>query len=201
MPYDVAAKATFLSTPSARRATAEQKATRAEPRNFYPRPPQGGRLGRLRFAQELYISIHALRKEGDEVGGGVGAGHKLISIHALRKEGDECKGIKSATAYNFYPRPPQGGRPDNDAAVFRQHGEISIHALRKEGDEVHRLCADFPLEFLSTPSARRATVDRFARLERIVFLSTPSARRATQQRGRPHPEQGISIHALRKEGD
>ena len=35
----------------------------------------------------------------------------------------------------------------------------------------------------------------------IQFLSTPSARRATcrESRSRPHPE--ISIHALREEGD
>ena len=56
-----------------------------------------------------------------------------ISIHALREEGDSLNKIS--------------GRWDN----------ISIHALREEGDGV---AADAPialLEFLSTPSARRAT--------------------------------------------
>ena len=33
----------FLSTPSARRATALQGATALHPQNFYPRPPRGGR--------------------------------------------------------------------------------------------------------------------------------------------------------------
>ena len=33
--------------------------------------------------------------------------------------------------------------------------------------------------FLSTPSARRATDDSFAKLKEYIFLSTPSARRAT----------------------
>ena len=80
---------------------------------------------------------------------------------------------------NFYPRPPRGGR-------LRFYGEpeklvrISIHALREEGDEVYSgLSLRFPIsihalreegdgvwshgshsqeQFLSTPSARRATL-------------------------------------------
>ena len=55
----------FLSTPSARRATAD--------------------LGREQ--RHEVISIHALREEGD-VQAVVDALHKLISIHALREEGD-----------------------------------------------------------------------------------------------------------------
>ena len=35
----------------------------------------------------------------------------------------------------------------------------------------------------------------------IPFLSTPSARRATSLAGKAHSQQGISIHALREEGD
>ena len=35
----------------------------------------------------------------------------------------------------------------------------------------------------------------------FVFLSTPSARRATQQIGANEWSSGISIHALREEGD
>ena len=57
------------------------------------------------------------------------------------------------------------------------------------------------LGFLSTPSARRAT--RYA--ARIAgsakFLSTPSARRATVTELDEHVVGGISIHALREEGD
>ena len=34
-----------------------------------------------------------------------------ISIHALRGEGDKIKGSKYATGQNFNPRPPWGGRP------------------------------------------------------------------------------------------
>ena len=78
--------------------------------------------------------------------------------------------------------------------------------------------------FLSTPSARRATPRRapasccrhdfYPRPPRggrrgsspamdgpLVFLSTPSARRATLQAGDDDRALGISIHALREEGD
>ena len=100
----------------------------------------------------------------------------------------------------FYPRPPRGGRRPT-----AQHSAGHI-------------------TFLSTPSARRATVQRIAaeappvisihalREEgdggRIIFapaidrfLSTPSARRATQLPVSGTRHWTISIHALREEGD
>ena len=56
----------FLSTPSARRATNKTKTIRLGKRHFYPRPPRGGRLSRSGgFVPNAYISIHALREEGD----------------------------------------------------------------------------------------------------------------------------------------
>ena len=56
--------------------------------------------------------------------------------------------------------------------------------------------------FLSTPSARRATVFVvFTEHHHAAFLSTPSARRATIQQTPPARIPAISIHALREEGD
>ena len=56
--------------------------------------------------------------------------------------------------------------------------------------------------FLSTPSARRATLTGNAPLKLgDIFLSTPSARRATQSGCTDKPDGPISIHALREEGD
>ena len=56
----------FLSTPSARRATIGQGAQPCPVRNFYPRPPRGGRQQREDAADWwTVISIHALREEGD----------------------------------------------------------------------------------------------------------------------------------------
>ena len=55
--------------------------------------------------------------------------------------------------------------------------------------------------FLSTPSARRATVAAYLTFVPSAFLSTPSARRATQLVPLVLLREAISIHALREEGD
>ena len=56
-------------------------------------------------------------------------------------------------------------------------------------------------EFLSTPSARRATISTFCATKFLRFLSTPSARRATNHFRVFLERKRISIHALREEGD
>ena len=82
-----------------------------------------------------------------------------------------------AYVQNFYPRPPRGGR--RCVQLLNQRIEvISIHALREEGD--WEFASDEEtIRFLSTPSARRATVELAQLLVNKAFLSTPSARRAT----------------------
>ena len=57
--------------------------------------------------------------------------------------------------------------------------DISIHALREEGDFPYHCETLLGEKFLSTPSARRATLQQFAAF----------------------PYHCISIHALREEGD
>ena len=56
-----------------------------------------------------------------------------ISIHALRVEGDISVSLIIFRPFNFYPRPPGGGRPEVLPKGAGRHG-ISIHALRVEGD-------------------------------------------------------------------
>ena len=56
---------------------------------------------------------------------------------------------------------------------------ISIHALREEGDHGLGQRQSTCQQFLSTPSARRATMSATLSFVGIQFLSTPSARRAT----------------------
>ena len=169
----------FLSTPSARRAT--------------------DKVGR--DVPEESISIHALREEGDGIlsekttetekflstpsarratfykDGEVSAEWE-ISIHALREEGDRTRPTRASNGWNFYPRPPRGGR------------QKSYHDMSKAE------------QFLSTPSARRATHESSA----PCTISTHFY---------PRPPRGgrqvitcasadftdISIHALREEGD
>ena len=57
----------------------------------------------------------------------------FISIHALREEGDSNSRGGTIIASHFNPRPPRGGRLLNLGERVSDL-EISIHALREEGD-------------------------------------------------------------------
>ena len=62
-------------------------------KNFYPRPPRGGRRIWLVSSPPVYhISIHALREEGDRLCFFLTVCKQDISIHALREEGDQWNG-------------------------------------------------------------------------------------------------------------
>ena len=128
--------------------------------------------------------------------------YDLLSTHALRVEGDK-DGMTGIPLFSV----------------------ISIHALRVEGDIKALIMSPSPGPFLSTPSGWRATsprqgaqkptryfyprppgggrlrlLNRQAHLE--AFLSTPSGWRATGGHGLRYADRaGISIHALRVEGD
>ena len=169
--------------------------------NFYPRPPRGGRRGRVCCGpQGVAISIHALREEGDCAWLG-------------------CVGRRN----HFYPRPPRGGRPaDTVRVALGLYAFLSTPSARRATNKAEGIFQY--VGFLSTPSARRATaigerqdVKRLIsihalreegdnrlhslRAEGARFLSTPSARRATQPEGDRRHHEAISIHALREEGD
>ena len=180
--------------------------------HFYPRPPRGGRRRAHPAGQAgRSISIHALREEGDVDTARDKALQQVISIHALREEGDVPKTSQKSLQGHFYPRPPRGGRRETGAVSITPIN-ISIHALREEGDpmplySVPGLDNFYPRPprggrpgtildymgvptFLSTPSARRATLLWLAeRAECIPFLSTPSARRATLSSPSRYPAQ------------
>ena len=102
----------------------------------------------------------------------------FISIHALREEGDAAYALRKISLSHFYPRPPRGGRPASSTTytlsqlisihALREEGDyaevkevdthlISIHALREEGDQLVTTVGNADSVFLSTPSARRAT--------------------------------------------
>ena len=167
----------FLSTPSARRATGRRgqpdrqrqisiHALREEGdalsqssssimADFYPRPPRGGRLRPEAIAagNDLFLSTPSARRATQS--NPCPPPRRGISIHALREEGDVDDFSFKGNPINFYPRPPRGGRRYKTALKLRK------------------------VEFLSTPSARRATCE--------------------PQHQRQHLP--ISIHALREEGD
>ena len=123
-----------------------------------------------------------------------------ISIHALREEGDISKVCLMHLIENFYPRPPRGGRLYPYEWSCATHLFLSTPSARRA--TVSPL-PDVPLSalFLSTPSARRATPFCSVAASSTKFLSTPSARRATRCSTNAKGGAAISIHALREEGD
>ena len=125
------------------------------------------------------ISIHALREEGDaEMMHWLKGEAQFLSTPSARRATRTAGFCASRPAYfyprpprggrrnvsikhirnsNFYPRPPRGGRPSATAHHCKQRF-ISIHALREEGDGTGCRPVMSRLRFLSTPSARRATL-------------------------------------------
>ena len=77
-------------------------------------------------------------------------GCDYISIHALREEGDGIKTILRTLFGDFYPRPPRGGRLIFNRDVLINEG-ISIHALREEGDKSLTVISRSPLYFYPRP--------------------------------------------------
>ena len=108
--------------------------------------------------------------------------------------------LRTSSAAYFYPRPPRGGRR-NLRRRYSSAAAISIHALREEGDATGCLCVSVSHNFYPRPprGGRRNLLASLA--DGILFLSTPSARRATVPRLSGFVEVTISIHALREEGD
>ena len=101
---------TFLSTPSARRATKKR--------------------GDNPYFES--ISIHALREEGD-LAELQNIMMRAISIHALREEGDNQPDF-IADFYFIFLSTPSARRATYFAACRSSLYAISIHALREEGD-------------------------------------------------------------------
>ena len=150
--------------------------------------------------RELYISIHALRGEGD-ICFKISYNKEDISIHALRGEGDPAAQRRKprinlhihalrgegggfgvcimAAGFNFNPRPPWGGRPDS-----------------AEPKSITEL-------FQSTPSVGRATLLVVGIIYGFIHISI-HALRGEGDDVSPSPKEAvetISIHALRGEGD
>ena len=125
--------------------------------NFYPRPPRGGRPRFFRYStMTSAISIHALREEGDSVC--VTGNPVMLNFYPRPPRGGRPDPRPQCPPdYNFYPRPPRGGRPSG-GTLFCCFLAISIHALREEGDSRFRWRGYLLVRFLSTPSARRATL-------------------------------------------
>ena len=189
----------FLSTPSARRATVvvdkrlaghaisihalceEGDSTFIKACHigvdFYPRPLRGGRPAWSWWPRRTarFLSTPSARR-------------------ATRKVAAEV-----AAQQDFYPRPLRGGRRSNEKQNQMIRRFLSTPSARRATPTPRALPGK--VEFLSTPSARRATGVSRPLTSDDLFLSTPSARRATPYRAAGVQGFIISIHALCEEGD
>ena len=168
--------------------------------DFYPRPPRGGRLQRARQRPaRFFISIHALREEGDLLDRWEEYSLETFLSTPSARRATRLTGASPSSDMDFYPRPPRGGRPSTITAMRTAVKFLSTPSARRATPDS---AGDHPDQrFLSTPSARRATRSRGSLQRFRIFLSTPSARRATSQAYFSFRRCIISIHALREEGD
>ena len=169
----------FLSTPSARRATLPLIPSPLDDVISIHALREEGDLCTFQILGSLCISIHALREEGDDRWGmAMVLASTFLSTPSARRAtassnlAGRIEGFLSTPSarratserdhnlppgQNFYPRPPRGGRPFELPCQEHRH-KISIHALREEGDMEPPYIGIGATKFLSTPSARRATV-------------------------------------------
>ena len=191
----------FLSTPSARRAT-DGPVGDIEVSEFLSTPSarRATKKGKCPHNPKM-ISIHALREEGDTLFGDLKELDFLISIHALREEGDPCAGPRCLTIKQFLSTPSARRATRHPVQQNQEHLQISIHALREEGDSLWFLSPQVSHHFYPRPPRGGRQGDKIRAAARTVFLSTPSARRATGVDVYTGQGTAISIHALREEGD
>ena len=168
------------------------------------------------------ISIHALREEGDFTSLRVPLYvSKFLSTPSARRA-TYITGVIAAWFSNFYPRPPRGGRllsysrkfcaqtflstPSARRATapicFRYDCKlISIHALREEGDHITAISKLRLRDFYPRPPRGGRLYGAAKNTVYTYFYPRPP------RGGRPLVAffnvwfKGISIHALREEGD
>ena len=100
----------FLSTPSARRATAINLGSGAMRGDFYPRPPRGGRPGntQAQTRRSTFLSTPSARRATTSA---TAISRKQRNFYprpprgGRQKHRDKRRGVQ-----HFYPRPPRGGR-------------------------------------------------------------------------------------------
>ena len=103
-------------------------------RDFYPRPPRGGRPSSCTASsRKCSISIHALREEGDATkGASFLLPSRFLSTPSARRATAPAAGNKHAAAK--FLSTPSARRATRVNTRLKQEMVISIHALREEGD-------------------------------------------------------------------
>ena len=146
--------------------------------NFYPRPPRGGRPSwrSSESGSTSFLSTPSARRATRARS--CACRCDTISIHALREEGDRGPAAAADGHLHFYPRPPRGGRPAAAPLLMASVRFLSTPSARRatltRPDSRLTMCDFYP----RPPRGGRPRRARRGPLHR-GFLSTPSARRAT----------------------
>ena len=145
----------FLSTPSARRATLRRELFQQRIRDFYPRPPRGGRhwpAGRDWASWYFYPRPpRGGRRPRSMLGQ---RGLIFLSTPSARRATGDTSELRSSLAFLSTP---SARRATSLPRRQSCQTSISIHALREEGDYIREATFSAWTIFLSTPSVRRAT--------------------------------------------
>ena len=145
---------------------------------FYPRPPRGGRLNPPTQEEKAhqFLSTPSARRATTRTTYADRA--QMISIHALREEGDNIGSLSPGPTQNFYPRPPRGGRPHSSTVRLSGGAFLSTPSARRATLSARSRCTCEAISIHALREEGDHTTDQVKRGDPI-FLSTPSARRAT----------------------
>ena len=146
---------TFLSTPSARRATFSQAST---------------------CRSKSFLSTPSARRATAEPCA-AGCGPPFLSTPSARRATVLPDGWEVDDPY-FYPRPPRGGRLRHSSKLQQNKGYFYPRPPRG-GRPVRASCTTFHGHFYPRPPRGGRPVSRDSSTITKKFLSTPSARRAT----------------------
>ena len=214
----------FQSAPSLRRAThcgrgrlqRRQVSIRALPaegdsrrrvrfpgsQGFNPRPPCGGRPGRLgQGRRRVRVSIRALPAEGDASRPIRPILDHHVSIRALPAEGDPSASRTSLAPRRFNPRPPCGGRPKANQAIQDDSQFQSAPSLRRATPENGRPSRRFSVSIRALPAEGDPGAARGPTSGISCFNPRPPCGGRPWQPHLDQPMRAVSIRALPAEGD
>ena len=171
-----------------------------EKNDFYPRPPRGGRrsYGSPQKSLHPFLSTPSARRATYRR---VPHGHPTQDFYPRPPRGGRpFPGLPAPAVPNFYPRPPRGGR--HLESVMLEQTDIDFYPRPPRGGRpIKKYGYDVAVQFLSTPSARRATRKRGGiSMSRIISIHA-LREEGDLDRGLVFFRHDISIHALREEGD
>ena len=146
--------------------------------DFYPRPPRGGRPGAVvQGGSVVGISIHALREEGDT--SSPSAGTPSSNFYPRPPRGGRRSLMLAPLQSMPFLSTPSARRATKYIETIESTDAISIHALREEGDRATLNVPSGPNDFYPRPPRGGRQVLSPVNGLPVRFLSTPSARRAT----------------------